>query len=365
MRKSFYLFKRNGSSNWYVQFRDLVTDELETAQTTGQTNKTRAEAWARAEWEKRLDASKKPDILLSDYAEPFFVEGTCPHEKRRKADGKPFGVQMRREYRRHLKEILKDPIASMKVADIRRADALAFRDRVIDRRGRTRSAHTQVQTLKVILHMAIDDGLLDHDPTIRLKVVPEKVRSRVVTDEEGLVKLLAPENWDNPILREAAMTGALVGLRAGELRGLRWEDLDTKAGAIRVCRSITDLSGVKLPKWEKVRVASYPVILQKILEKRRGTGWVFAVSTQGPLSYITLSNAMTKAAEQAKIPGLTLHGLRHSIQTILRGKGIPSEVLRATFGWSNERMQDGYTHRELYDIGVQNKLVDRLFKGKV
>jgi integrase len=70
---------------------------------------------------------------------------------------------------------------------------------------------------------------------------------------------------------------------------------------------------------------------------------------------------MNEATEKAKIPKNTLHGLRHSIQTALRGGGVNPELLRATFGWTTEDVQEGYTHRELYDLTPQREATDTLF----
>jgi len=53
-----------------------------------------------------------------------------------------------------------------------------------------------------------------------------------------------------------------------------------------------------------------------------------------------------------------MHQLRHSLNTYLRGQGVADDLLRGAFGWSAKLIegemvsstQDGYTHRELYDL---------------
>jgi site-specific recombinase XerD len=71
---------------------------------------------------------------------------------------------------------------------------------------------------------------------------------------------------------------------------------------------------------------------------------------------------MNEATDKAKIPHITLHGLRHSIQTALLGNGVNPELLRATFGWTDEEVQEIYTHRELYDLPPQREITDKLFE---
>jgi integrase len=162
------------------------------------------------------------------------------------------------------------------------------------------------------------------------------------------------------------MTGGIVGLRAGEIRGIKWKDLDAKNNIIRVDREWIDQEGEKKPKREKTRITIYPKILQNRLEPLRGKPdeRVFTISPRGPLSYQKLSGAMKSAIEKAGIPHITLHGLRHSIQTALMGNGVNPELLRATFGWTDEEVQEGYTHRSLYDLSPQREATDKLF-GKM
>lgn len=52
-----------------------------------------------------------------------------------------------------------------------------------------------------------------------------------------------------------------------------------------------------------------------------------------------------------------MHQFRHSLQTHLRGQGVPDDLLRGVFGWSDSKVQDNYTHRELYDLAaIENAL---------
>jgi integrase len=115
----------------------------------------------------------------------------------------------------------------------------------------------------------------------------------------------------------------------------------------------------------KKRITIYPASLKSMLEPFRGNSddYVFAISERGPLSYKTIRKAMEDAIDKAKIPHITLHGLRHSIQTALRGHGVNPELLRATFGWTAEDVQENYTHRELYDLTPQREATDILFGG--
>jgi integrase len=361
VQDDFYLFPVGAV--YYVKFRDPITRQLLSKKSTGQRNKTAARQWAEKEWDRRTARAGKSDMLLYDYAKLFYAGDSCPHEADKRAKGEHFAVRTRRLYRSHLeKHILTDPICQREIAFIRRPDAIAFRDRIIQKCGLTRKSQLILQAFKNIMHTALEKGIIETDPVQRLVIAHTKEK-RAATGVDNLKTLFDPENWAKPRIRLAVMTAGLVGLRAGEVRGLKWRDIDKEHDVIRVDREIIDIEGEKLPKWEKTRVTIYPSLLKSLLEPLRGKpdDYVFRISEEKPLSYSWLRKSMNRATEKAKIPHITLHGLRHSIQTALRGGGVNPELLRATFGWTAEDVQEGYTHRELYNLTPQRELTDALF----
>jgi integrase len=80
----------------------------------------------------------------------------------------------------------------------------------------------------------------------------------------------------------------------------------------------------------------------------------------GPIGYKRWAQAFRKAAKLANIQGATLHGQRHSILSLLRDKGGPTDKLQAAFGWVGTKMLDNYTHTELFDYTSQQMAVDEL-----
>lgn len=70
------------------------------------------------------------------------------------------------------------------------------------------------------------------------------MRARVAHPAEAKALLGAMEPEDAPVWASALY----AGLRRGELRGLRWQDIDFEAGLIRVERSWDDKEGPIAPK---------------------------------------------------------------------------------------------------------------------
>ena len=78
-------------------------------------------------------------------------------------------------------------------------------------------------------------------------------RSMTVAQVEAL---LSASDSISPWLRAYVYTGIMTGLRPGELLGLRWEDIDTAAGVIRVRTSVklvTPPGGTKRPSVEDLK----------------------------------------------------------------------------------------------------------------
>lgn len=148
-------------------------------------------------------------------------------------------------------------------------------------------------------------------------------------------------------------------------RALGWAALDPAAGVIRVeLQAVGEPPIFTLPKCRKTRLTAYPDTLQAVLEPRRGPndGWVFA-RKDGPIGYMRWAVAFRTACRAAKVPdGLTLHGLRHTLNTLLRERGVSDERIRGSMGWSGAAVHEGYTHRQQYDLLPLAGAVDDLFK---
>jgi integrase len=349
---------------YYVKFRDPVTRAILSKKSSGYRSKTLAAQWARKEWQRRCALAGLPDTPLEEYAKLFFTgKDDDPYEKKVRTNGGHLAVKARRNYRSDLeKYILPDPICQKSIPLIRRNDSIDFRDRLIALFGFSRKTKRIFQAYKNVIHTALEKGLTQIDSVNRLNVAYTK-QKRPATTIENVKILLKEENWKNPRIRLAVIAAGMTGLRAGEIRGIKWRDIDNEHNVIRVDREIIEIEGEKLPKWEKTRTTIYPMLLKSMLEPLRGNpdDRVFAISKRGPLSYTRLRQEMNEAVSSAGIPRITMHGLRHSIQTALRGRGVNPELLRATFGWTDEEVQEGYTHRELYDLSSQMEHTDSLF----
>lgn len=356
LQKNFYLIKRG--KIWYTKIRDPQTREILNPLSTGQTNKTRAEQWAQLEYDKVNAMNGSSAMLLREWAERFFADG-CPHISRLRDDGKHYSESTRKQNRAYVDTILlKDEIADLPLCTINKGDILDFRTRVIAMLGRTRSAQLAFGVLRIIMREAIQRDLLSVDPGANIRPGAYEKKDRIAIPMSGILAFLSLEYWPDLKYWRPTVCAALTGMRAGEVRGVQWHHINKATGLIHILANIPAHSDeVKRPKWERSRNTIYPKELQAILEPLRcTTGFVFGEGPI-PLNYWKWQRAVENAAELSKQP-VTLHILRHSLNTYLRGKGIADDLLRGSFGWIDSRVQDGYTHRELYDLSSVNSAVD-------
>jgi integrase len=128
--------------------------------------------------------------------------------------------------------------------DIRRADIKAWAGNLIHKGLDYDTAANTILTLSAILSEAVEDGLIDQNPALRVgKILKrpsaiEETELAIFTREEER-EFLETVQRERPSFYPMALTFFRTGLRAGEVMGLHREDLDFTARAIHVRRNWT------------------------------------------------------------------------------------------------------------------------------
>jgi integrase len=167
------------------------------------------------------------------------------------------------------------------------------------------------------------------------------------------VEAVARAAQDPALIRVAAYTG----LRQGELRALRWRDVDFATSNVHVRRNLPAHGEEKMPKGKRVR--SVPLLDQAATElerlSRRGyltrpDDRVFVSQAGGPLDHSDIRDGFYEALEAAGLRHLrmreepiTFHDLRHTFATIAVQIWPLSDV-QAYLGHSNIATTMRYVH---------------------
>ena len=104
------------------------------------------------------------------------------------------------------------------------------------------SAGVLVTTLRGILGQAVEDGILPNNAAAKAGRFIPKVGKKVpeFLSPEAAEGLLASAREKNLLIYPAILLGLRAGLRAGEVSGLEWADIDFDAKTLTVRRTIAD-----------------------------------------------------------------------------------------------------------------------------
>ena len=168
-----------------------------------------------------------------------------------------------------------------------------------------------------------------------------------VLDQEQIEQLIihASEDQDAVLYRVATTTG----LRLGELRALRWSDVDYGRRVILVKRSYTagEETTPKSGKIRQVPVARQTFSALELLKARRDftqpDDLVFISATGSYLDDSALRKRFHADLERAGLPRMRLHDLRHTFGTIAVQRWPITDV-QAFMGHASVKTTEIYVH---------------------
>ena len=180
-------------------------------------------------------------------------------------------------------------------------------------------------------------------------------------DEVKRLLAAADETRYGDLIHLAAMTG----LRQGELIGLRWQDVDLETGILHVRQTCQWLSRVgfvfRQPKtYRSARpVALSPASVARLHQHRlrqledrlaagpayQDSGLVFANALGAPVHPTNLRRTWLRIAEQAGLPRLRFHDIRHAHASLLLQQGVHPKIVSERLGHSGVAITlDTYSH---------------------
>jgi integrase len=227
------------------------------------------------------------------------------------------------------------PLAQLGVRDIDRLKAHYV--------GTGTSAKTVNNYLAILhrcLRSAVEWELLDYIPPFQmLKVAPPSFRYLEPEEARRLVTA-APAGT----LRTMIVVALQTGLRASELQGLEWQDVDLGRRTLCVRRGVVE-GFVAPPKNNRLRyIALSDGVISELEALPRSHERVFP--SLGRLSsYATMRRELREIAKAAGVTGrFGWHTLRHSFASHLVSAGAPLKVVQEALGHSSYDMTLRYAH---------------------
>lgn len=209
---------------------------------------------------------------------------------------------------------------------------------VIIGQGKQRTA----ELLYVMLKCAFSE--LDHNPMIHVKRPKHVPMSPVPwSDDEMATYMAALPGHRHGVALSLAIA---VGLRRGEICGLRWRDIDFDTEELHVVNQRVTLATGEIidctPKSKtSVRSIPLPAPLLGFLTARRGLPDVYVCS----LTPSGLDQAHRALVRRLGLRPISLHGLRHSMATSCIRHGGQMRALQGVLGHSSYAVTANiYTH---------------------
>ena len=184
--------------------------------------------------------------------------------------------------------------------------------------------------LRSVYYLGIRNRKVEQHPMRGVKLFRENnARLRYLTEEEEfrLFQTL-PERY-----HALVEVGLLTGLRASNLIGLRWRDLDLEAGVYTIPES---KSG------DALRLPMHPRVRDMLAGLPRNGVYVFAEGDGEPPWDFTHTFATT--VKRAGIADLHLHDLRHTFASRLAMAGVDLLTIKELGGWKTLAMVLRYAH---------------------
>ena len=211
---------------------------------------------------------------------------------------------------------------------------------------------------------AVRDELIASNPCALLDLERGgRRRERIATPAEA-EQLLAALRPDDRALCGCAL---YAGLRQGELMALDWNDIDFKAGLIRVRRSFDRRNRIFLEPKTSAGTRRVPLLgrlRRRLIEHSKVTGrtsgLVFGVSPTRPFTDSAVRRRAHLAFRTASLNPIGLHESRHSFASLLIAAGVNAKAISTYLGHASiETTFDIYGHLMPGNENVAADLVER------
>lgn len=190
------------------------------------------------------------------------------------------------------------------------------------------------------LNLAVDQGLIGRNPASAVQAPrperdPEKVHSLTIEEAQAILKAA-----DKHRLRACWYVLVMMGLRRGEVLGLRWRDIDFNTSTLHINQTLSRVQGLGLvfgtPKTDmSQRSCPIPLLALDVLKthwakqeiaRAEHGGWpdndlVFVTASGKPIEPSNLGRMFNTVCKKAGHRHERLHNLRHTAATVMRVHG--------------------------------------------
>ena len=268
-------------------------------------------------------------------------------------------------YRNYIENYIKPQLGGKQVSLITTQDVQRMYRRLKsggrvreDAEGSKRLSDSTVRHIHTMLHGAMKAAVQAHiipkNPTENATVPKSNYKPMQVLNEQELDTFLQAVQNDD-VWRDFFYTELMTGLRRGEICALMWRGFDAKAGTLKISRTLHSkgqgiyaLGDTKTSQGNRTIILPESVAaLLRARKKNSISQWIFPqpTSPELPMNPGTAYRRLKTLLEEAGLPSIRFHDLRHTFATLALQNGMDVKTLSAMLGHvSAATTLDIYTH---------------------
>jgi integrase len=254
-------------------------------------------------------------------------------------------------------------LGDVRLSELRRSDLQEFANELLARGLSPSAVQVTLLPVRAIVRQALSLDELAVNPCggLQLPAVRGRRERYALPDEaEALIGTVPPRD------RAIWATALYAGLRLGELRALRVDDVDLAVGVIRVERGWDPAEGeIKLKSRAGRRRVPIAGILRDYLDEhlaqtdRQGSDLIFGLGPDRPFTANMLQRRADQAWREAGLDRITPHEARHTFASLMIAAGVNAKALSTFMGHANISITlDRYGHLMPGSEGEAAQLLD-------
>lgn len=264
------------------------------------------------------------------------------------------------KYESHVRLYLAPMIGAKRLESLGVADVRRFLVQ-LEKKTTSATAKESHRVLRTALTAACREELIARNVASLVEPPRPKARELSPWTLEETLDFLAASRRDP--LYAAFVLAIAMGLRRGELVGLRWTDIDLDKRVLYVRQQTQRRRGVLYdddPKGRRRRTVPLPALCiaplrwhrmrQNDQRAKAGKAWaeggyVFTTASGRAVEPRNVYRSFTRVAASAGLRVIRLHDARHGTATLLTAAGVPPRVVMEILGHSQISItMDVYTH---------------------
>jgi integrase len=267
----------------------------------------------------------------------------------RTRNGQPYKPSALRSYEEALRTKVVPELGHVRLSAVTRASVQDLVDNLIASGLKPSTIRNAILPLRAIYRRAVSRSEVLVNPTLGLALPAVRARrDRIARPAEATALLDALTPQDQVVWA----TALYAGLRRGEIKGLRWRDVDFDHGLIRVEQSWDDKAGPVDPKSRAGRrrvPLAKPLRIHLAAHRLRSfdgeEDLVFGRSGSRAIHTDALVRRARRAWRKHGLEPIGLHECRHTYAAFMIAAGVNAKALSAYMGHSSITMTlDRYGH---------------------